>query len=166
MEEARPMALAGEIGTPFFDTWGWLFFIGAGLVFIILELLLGVNTGLDLVFIGTAFVLGGLITFAFKSWAWTAIISGVICILYVFLGRRYIHSRTAIKSEKTNIDTIVGKNGLVEQGIEPGKDGLVKVGYEKWRARSEQSIKAGEEITVTGVSGVTLNVIKAEGGKK
>jgi membrane protein implicated in regulation of membrane protease activity len=157
--------LDGQVGVIFFDAWGWLFFIGAGLVFIILELLLGINTGLDLVFIGTAFVLGGLITFAFQSWAWTAIISGVICLVYVVIGRRYIHRRMAIKAEKTNIDTIIGKTGLVQQDIAPEKDGLVKVGYEQWRARSGENIKTGEEITVTGISGVTLNVKKIEGGK-
>ena len=48
----------------FFDAWAWLFFIGAGLLLIILELFLGIDTGLDLVFIGTAFVLGGLLTLA------------------------------------------------------------------------------------------------------
>lgn len=150
----------------FFDSWAWLFFIGAGLVFIILELLLGINTWLDLVFIGSAFVLGGLVTVAFKSWAWTAIVSGVICIAYVFIGRRYIHRWTAVKGEKTNIDTITGKTGIAEEDIEPAKAGMVKVGYEKWRATSEESIKAGEVITVTGVSGVTLSVKKTEGGKQ
>ena len=79
------------------------------------------------------------------------LLSGIICLVYVFLGRRYIHRKMAIKSEKSNIDTIIGKTGIVEQDIDPDKDGLVKVGYEKWRARSEESIKAGEEITVTGI---------------
>jgi membrane protein implicated in regulation of membrane protease activity len=160
------MAIAGQVTTPFFDAWGWLFFIGVGLVLIILELLLGINTGLDLVFIGTAFVLGGLITFAFKSWAWSAIASGVICLLYVFLGRRYIHRRTAVRAEKTNIDTIIGKTGTVEQEITPDKQGMVKVGYEQWRARADETLKPGEEITVTGVTGVTLLVKKIEGGKE
>ena len=157
--------LDGAAEVIWFDSWAWLFFIGAGLVLIILELFLGIDTGLDLVFIGTAFVLGGLITFAMQSWVWTAIVSGVICIIYVFLGRRYIHRKTAIKAEKTNIDTITGKTGIVEQDIEPDKAGMVKVGYEKWHATSEESIKAGEEITVTGISGVTVNVKKTEGGK-
>jgi membrane protein implicated in regulation of membrane protease activity len=155
----------GQVEAMFFDSWAWLFFIGAGLVLIIVELFLGIDTGLDLVFIGTAFVLGGLITFAMQSWVWTAIVSGIICLLYVFLGRRYIHRKTSIKAEKTNIDTIIGKTGIVEQDIEPDKAGMVKVGYEKWHARSEESIKAGEEITVTGISGVTVNVKKIGGGK-
>jgi membrane protein implicated in regulation of membrane protease activity len=155
---------SGNIEVSFYDTWTWLIFVGVGLVLIILELLLSINTGLDLVFIGTAFVLGGLITLALKSWVWTAIVAGVICVLYVVIGRRYLHKRTAVKAEKTNIDTIVGKTGTVEKTIEADKEGVVKVGYEQWRARSDETIETGETITVTGVSGVTLNVKKTGGG--
>jgi membrane protein implicated in regulation of membrane protease activity len=154
--------ISGVAEVSFYDSWAWLIFVGVGLVLIILELLIGVDTGLDLVFIGTAFVLGGLITLAFKSWVWTAITSGVICVLYVVIGRRYVHRRIAVNTSKTNIDTIIGKTGIVEQDIEPDKGGVVRVGYEKWRARAGVSIKAGEEITVIGVNGVTLNVEKIE----
>jgi membrane protein implicated in regulation of membrane protease activity len=152
----------GVVELSFFDSWAWLVFIGAGLAMIILELLIGVDTGLDLVFIGSAFVLGGLITLTLQSWVWTAIISGGICVLYVVIGRRYIHRRIAVNNSKTNIDTIIGKTGIVEQDIEPDKGGIVKIGYEKWRARAGVSLKAGEEITVIGVNGVTLNVKKIE----
>ena len=150
----------GAVDVTFFDTWTWLLFIGAGLVLIILELFVGVDTGLDLVFIGTALVLGGLITLAIHSWVWTAIVAGIICVLYVLIGRRYIHRKVAIGAAKTNIDTIIGKTGIVQQDIVRDKDGLVKVGNEQWRARSEESIKEGEGITVTGISGVTLTVKK------
>jgi membrane protein implicated in regulation of membrane protease activity len=154
----------GTIEVSFYDTWAWLIFVGVGLGLIILELFLGIDTGLDLVFIGTAFVLGGLITLALKSWVWTAIVAGVICVLYVVIGRRYIHRRTAVNAAKTNIDTIVGKTGVVEKTIEADKEGMVKVGYEQWRARSDETIETGEAITVTGVSGVTLSVKKTGGG--
>src|SRR4030042_623543 len=103
----------GAVDVLFFDSWAWLIAIGAGLVLIILELLLGIDTGLDLVFIGTAFSLGGLITLGLHSWVWTAIIAGIICVIYVIIGRRYIHRRTAVPMSKTNIDTIIGKTGIV-----------------------------------------------------
>ncbi len=150
----------GAMEVSFFDTWAWLVFVGIGLALIVLELLVGIDTGLDLVFIGTAFVLGGVITLSLQSWAWTAVACGIICVLYVFLGRRYIHKKTYVKETRTNIDTIIGKTGVVEEDIEPEKGGTVRVGYERWRARSGETLKAGEEITVTGVSGVTLDVKK------
>ena len=155
----------GAVDIVFFDSWVWLIFIAVGLVLIILELMVGIDTGLDLVFIGTAFVLGGLITLAIQSWVWTAIVTGIICVLYVVIGRRYIHKRMATKEAKTNIDTIFGKTGIVQKEINKGGDGLVKIGMEQWRARSEEIIKEGEGITVTGISGVTLTVKKTEGSK-
>ena len=150
----------------FLNDWLWLIFISAGLVLIMLELLVGIETGLDMVFIGSAFVLGGLITLSLNSWIWTTVTSGVICVIYVFVGRRYIHSRVAVKTERTNIDTIVGKHGFVQQDISQEKYGLVKIGMEDWRAKADEDIKKGEEITVTDVSGVTLNVKRVEGGNQ
>ena len=147
----------------FIDNWAWLIAIGVGLVLIIIELILGVDTGLDLVFIGTAFGIGGLITLGLHSWAWTAIVVGIICIIYVIIGRRYIHRRTAVPMSKTNIDTIIGKTGIVQEEITRGQDGIVKVGNEQWRARSDATINKGEEITVMAVKGVTLIVKKIEG---
>ncbi len=156
----------GAVEVVFFDSWAWLIFIAAGLMMILLELIIGIETGLDLVFIGTASILGGLITMAMDSWVWTAIVTGVICVIYVAAGRRYVHKRMAVAKEKTNIDTIIGKRGIVQKDISRSNDGLVKVGYEEWRARAEEDIKEGEEITVTGISGVTLIVNKTEGGNQ
>lgn len=156
----------GLVEVTFFDSWAWLIFLCIGLALVLLELIIGIDTGLDLVFIGSAFILSGLITIAFQAWVWTALIAGIICILYLFLGRRYIHKRMAFATEKTNIDTIIGKKGVVLEDITRNNYGLVKVGMEQWRAGSEEEIQKGEEITVTGISGVTLSVKKEAGGNR
>ena len=147
------------------NDWVWLLFIGIGLLMILLELIVGVGTGLDLVFLGSAFISGGLVTWPFHSWVLTLIITLVICIAYLVLGRRYVHRWTATRKEKTNIDAIIGKNGIVLQRLTPSVNGLVKVGNEEWRARAEESIEKDEVIVVTAISGVTLNVEKFKGGK-
>ena len=144
--------------------WLWLIFVIAGLLFVLLELIVGVETGLDLVFIGSAFILGGLATWPFHSWVWTVIITGIICVAYVILGRRYVHRWTAVSEAKTNIDAIIGRQGIVLRSIARNVDGLVKVGNEQWRARAEEDIKKGDEIVVISVSGVTLIVEKIKGG--
>jgi membrane protein implicated in regulation of membrane protease activity len=155
-----------SIQLSFSDAWIWLVFIGIGLVLAILELLVGVDTGFDLVFVGSAFILGGLITWAFYSWILTLIVTLVICVAYVALGRRYIHRWTATRKQKTNIDTIIGKKGTVMQNITPNTFGLVKVGNEEWRARADVILEKGEQITVTEINGVTLTVEKIKGGKE
>lgn len=148
----------------FYNSWIWLVFVGLGLVLITLELLVGVETGLDMVFIGSAFILGGLVTVAMHSWAWTLVATVVICILYLFIGRRYIHRNIGVRATRTNIDAIIGKTGIVQKETDTSGEGTVKVGTEQWRARSAIPIKEGEEIIVTGIHGITLDVKKAEGG--
>ncbi len=151
-----------EVGFP--DLWLWLVFVIVGLLFVLLELIVGVETGLDLVFIGSAFILGGLVTWPFDSWLLTVIVTSIICVAYVALGRRYVHRWTMVSKAKTNIDAIIGKEGIVLKSIARNVDGLVKVGNEQWRARAEDDIKKGEEIVVTSVSGVTLIVKKNQRG--
>ncbi len=148
----------------FLDSWLWLIFVIAGLFFVLLELIIGVETGLDLVFIGSVFIIGGLATWPSHSWVLTVIVTSIICVLYVALGRRYVHRWTAVSKTKTNIDAIIGRQGIVLKSIAKNADGLVKVGNEQWRARAEEDIKKGEEIVVTSVSGVTLIVEKIKGG--
>ena len=147
-----------------FTDWLWLLFVIVGLLFVLLELIVGVETGLDLVFIGSAFILGGLVTWPFHSWLLTIIVTSLICVAYVALGRRYVHRWTMVSKAKTNIDAIIGRQGIVLRNIAKNTDGLVKVGNEQWRARAEEGIKEGEEIVVISVSGVTLIVEKIKGG--
>jgi len=156
----------GLVEMTFIDNWLWLIFIAIGLVLILLELIVGIETGLDMVFVGSAAILGGLVTMVLQSWVWTAVITAVIAVLYIVIGRRYIHRRIAVASEKTNIDTIIGKTGITQKEISRNSAGMVKVGMEQWHARSEENIKEGEEIVVTGIEGITLNVKKAEGGNQ
>ncbi len=148
----------------FADIWLWLIFVITGLLLVLLELIVGIDTGLDLVFIGSAFVIGGLVTWPAESWILTLLITIIICVAYVFLGRKYVHRLTYVKKTKTNIDTITGQTGIVVKNISKNNDGLVKVGNEEWRARAEEDIEQGEEIIVTGISGVTLKVRKNKGG--
>ena len=146
------------------DSWLWLIFVIIGLLLALSELIIGIETGLDLVFIGSAFIIGGLVTWPANSWLLTLIVTSIICVAYVALGRRYIHRWTAVSKAKTNIDAIIGKRGIVLKSIARNVDGLVKVGNEQWRARAEEDIQKGDEIAVTSVSGVTLIVEKIKGG--
>jgi len=141
----------------------WMAFVVVGLLMILLELIVGVNTGLDLVFLGTAFILGGLVTLPFKSWILTLIVTSVISMAYVAIGRRYVHRWSTVRKSKTNVDAIVGRTGIIMQNIARNVDGRVKVGNEDWKASAAEDIETGVEVVVTGVSGVTLIVEKTKG---
>ncbi len=148
----------------FFDQWLWLILMITGLLLAAIELLAGVDTGLDLVFIGSGFILGGLATWPFHSWALTVVVAAVVCAGYIAIGRRYVHRWTAARSEKTNVDAIIGRRGVVLRNINRNATGLVKIGNEEWRAISNIEIQKGDEIEVLEVKGVTLIVRKAQGG--
>ena len=146
------------------DLWLWLIFVIIGLSLVLLELIIGVETGYDLVIIGSTFIVGGLVTWPVHSWLVTVIVTCVICVAYMTLGRRYVHRWTAVRKVRTNIDAIIGRKGIVLRSIAKNVDGLVKVGKERWSARAEEDIEKGDEIVVISVSGVTLIVKKTKGG--
>ncbi len=152
----------GKMAVGFPDLWLWLTFVIIGLLLVLLELVVGGT--LDLVFIGSAFLLGGLVAWLTDSWLWALIVTIIICIVYITIGRRNIHRWTAVKKAKTNIDTIIGRTGIALKTIAKNFDGRVRVGNERWKARAEEDIKEGDEIVVTGVKGVTLTVEKTKGG--
>ncbi len=153
-----------EVAVGFPALWLWHVFVVAGLLLVLLELIVGVETGFDLVFIGSAFIVGGLASWPFHSWLLTVIVTSLICIAYVAIGRRYVRRWTAVSKAKTNIDALIGRPGIVLKGIARNVDGRVKVGNEQWRAWAQEDIKEGDEIVVTSVSGVTLIVEKTKGG--
>ena len=149
----------------FAHDWIAPIFLGIGLILIILEMA-GLEMEFDLIIIGSAFVLGGAITWPFTNWyATVALIFGLL-VFYIAVGRGYVHRRWLAKeAEKTNIDALIGQKGLVKKAITHLDEGQVKLGYEEWRARAEEDIAEGEEVEVVSISGVTLTVKKIEGGE-
>jgi membrane protein implicated in regulation of membrane protease activity len=57
-------------------------------------------------------------------------------------------------------DSIIGKKGIVVQALNP--KGQVKINGELWGAESDENIDTGEEIIVTGHSGIKLMVARCD----
>lgn len=149
----------------FWDEWLWVLFVSIGLILVLLELLVGIEAGFDLVALGTVLIIGGLATSFLESWSITAIATSITSAGYILLGRRYIHRRTTSSDDtKTNVDAVIGKSGIVLSAISRNSVGLVRVGNEEWRAGAEEELDEGEEVMVISVSGVTLKVKRFEGG--
>jgi len=146
------------------DSWLWAAFVVVGLLMVLLELFIGVETGFDLVMLGSALIFGGLLTSFADSWLVTAICASAFCALYVGIGRKYIKAKMTVGDTKTNVDAIIGRSGVVKRGIGKNTSGIVRIGNEEWRARSEGNIdiREGDMITVIGVAGVTL-IVEKEG---
>lgn len=66
------------------------------------------------------------------------------------------------KSEKTNIDALIGEIGFVEEQIPVYHHGRIKVKGMSWKAVSDEALEAGEMVRVLEVNGVTVKCEKAE----
>ena len=66
------------------------------------------------------------------------------------------------KKISTNLDRVLGMEGIVTEEITKLKIGEVKVDGKKWSAISNEKIKVGEEVIVEDIDGVKLIVRKGE----
>jgi membrane-bound serine protease (ClpP class) len=109
-----------------------------------------------------AFVMGGIMLFdtdvdAFRL-GWPVLLGFALAtagFIIVTIGMALrMRNRDAI----TGVETIIGQHGEVLEAI--AEEGMVRVGGEIWRARTEQALAAGDPVRVTAVSGLLLHVEK------
>jgi len=141
--------------------WNWVLLLAGGLM-ILIEVLLGGFAGFDLVLIGSAFVLGGIVGMAIGN-PWAGFITAsLLCVAYISLGRRWVRDRVRTHKVATNVDALVGQQGRVTLRIAEHEAGQVKVKDETWRALpapgTSGPFEAGSVVMVAGVEGVTLQV--------
>lgn len=133
-----------------------------GIFAIIAELILGVSTGFDLFLIGVIFIIGGAVGIATNSLNAAFLVIITLSILYVFLLRAFIKDRLNIKTQKTSVEELIGKKGIVVKQILPNEPGQIKVEGEIWRAEASITIDKDSTVTINSVTGVTLAVSKEE----
>ena len=137
----------------------WLIiFLGLGAI--LLELFIGIETGFDLVLIGVALMIGGGIGNITGNPVIGIIVTAVLSFAYIFFGREFVKSRLKAKSNKTNVESVIGKTGRVEKDITPSRAGQVKIGTEVWRATADHKIVEGTKVTVQSVDAVTAHVVE------
>lgn len=133
-----------------------------GLLLLFSELFVGIETGFDLVLIGSILIMGGFTGVAFSNFWISIIISIILCILYFAFGRKIIKKKIIVVTHSTNIDKLIAHKGVVVKQITPQANGIVKIKNEQWRAESNENIDKGQSIEVVSVSGVTLLVKKLQ----
>ena len=62
------------------------------------------------------------------------------------------------KQRSSNVDALIGAEGVVVKAVGPMMPGVVQVSSEEWRARSGESLNEGEVVIVEGVGGASLDV--------
>jgi membrane protein implicated in regulation of membrane protease activity len=92
-----------------------------------------------------------------------AFIGGTMCALMLL--RWWLKKKQAIAHhQKTNVDALHGKRGIVIKQITPDNSGQVTVGSEIWSARSAHnvSIEVGAQVEVLRISGSHVIVIEVK----
>lgn len=134
----------------------------SGLIFILLELFIGIEAGFDLVLLGSIFLVSGMAGVVSGNLSVTLILTVVLTIVYISFGRKIIKQKISVLTQKTNTDSLIGSTGIVLKPISNHKAGRIKVNDEEWRAASDKAIPEGEDIVVTAIEGVTLIVKRKE----
>lgn len=135
-------------------------FVIAGLLLVLAELLVGIQSGFDLVLIGSILVISGFVGMFTGSTPLMLVLATALSILYIAVGRNKIRQKITTVTKKTNIDKLIGANGVVVRSVTPDTAGLVRVNDEDWRASAEEILYEREAVTVEGIEGVTLIVRK------
>jgi membrane protein implicated in regulation of membrane protease activity len=133
-----------------------------GALMVLLEVMLGGFAGFDLVLVGSSLVAGGLVGLATGSTSVGFAVAGVLAVVYIAIGRRWMRARMHSRRVPSNVDALVGRPALVMLRIAEHEAGQVKVGDEVWRAAPARGVPGpfdpGSTVTVEGIDGVTLLV--------
>lgn len=79
-------------------------------------------------------------------------------ILLLFTTRPYLMKKLKVKESRTNLDRVIGMNGVVTQDIEKLSPGEVKVDGKRWTAIANEEIKKGKVVEILKIEGVKLKV--------
>ena len=124
-----------------------------------------ITLGLTTIWFAGGALIAGLISLTGAHWLVQILVFAVVStILFVFT--RPIAAKHFMKDiEKTNVDSLIGKEGVVKQEIDNIEaQGVVKLNGMDWTARSVDGTKIpeGTKVLVDSIDGVKLMVIKKE----
>ncbi|MEZ4519101.1 MAG: NfeD family protein [Chloroflexota bacterium] len=135
-------------------------FIVTGLLLILLELVVGIETGLDMVLIGSVLLISGFVGLLVGNTTLMLILAIGLSVLYIAVGRRQIRHRMTVTTNRTNVDRLIGAPATVVRQIAPDKAGMVRMDDEEWRAIADEILYEKDIVTVESIEGVTLRVRK------
>lgn len=112
----------------------------------------------------------GVASFAFGSYyliggtnmqiSMTMIISASLVLLAFSLLLLYLGLKAQKNKKSTGAEGLIGSIAIVSKDISPNSIGEVKILGERWRAKSNQFCKIGEEVVIDNIENLTLFVHK------
>ena len=131
-------------------------------VIIVLAIIEAISVGLTTIW----FVVSGLVALIVSFFCDNFLIQfGIFVVLGIILlitTRPLLKKFIKVDNVKTNLDRVVGMEGIVTEDIIPFELGEVKVDGKKWSAIAEEKIVKDSTIVVLDIDGVKLRVKKKE----
>ena len=138
----------------------WLILGG---IFLVIEL---ITLGLTTIWFACGSVVAFFLNIAGLGVVWQVLAFIVVSVVMLLMLRAYAVQKFNMKVQPTNIDSLIGKQGIVVEDIHNLEEtGAVKLDGKIWTARTEkadETLKTGEVVSVLRIEGVKLIVKKGE----
>lgn len=137
----------------------WVFWLILVIILTIIEL---ATTNLLTIWFVISGIVAMVLSFFIDDVAIISTIFAILGIILLVLSRPLVKKIRSNKTEKTNLERIIGNTGVVTEEIKRNSVGEVKVDGKKWSAISKSKISVGEEVVVETIDGVKLIVRKED----
>ena len=131
-------------------------------VLIVVEI---ITLGLTSIWFAGGALIAGLISLTGVHWLVQILVFAVVSAILFGFTRPIARKHFMKNIEKTNVDGLIGKEGIVKQEIDNIEaQGVVKLNGMDWTARSVDgtNIPEGEKVLVDSIDGVKLMVVRKE----
>ncbi len=136
------------------------------ITWLIIVILLTILEAITINLVSVWFIVSGIVSlflsFVIDSFYIQFSIFVCLGLVLMLLTRPYLVKKLAKKKVSTNLDRVIGMEGIVTEEITKFKIGEVKVDGKKWSAMANEKIKVGEEVIIDKIDGVKLIVRKEE----
>lgn len=157
MERKENQENSDRISGDFMDLW----MIWLGVVVLLTVIELSTVNLVSIWFIASA-IASMIVSIFFDNFFVQFAIFVVGGIFLLLLTRKFLVDFLKVKSEGTNLDRVIGMEGVVKESVDKNVIGEVKVDGKLWSAISSRKIEVGESVLVERIDGVKLVVRKKD----
>lgn len=139
----------------------WAIWLVIGVILFIIEML---SLTFYLLWVGIGAVAAALIALVVPDMFFVQVIVGcIVALVLTFFTKPLTKFMRKSEGFTDVIDELVGKEGIVIEEIDIGKNGIVKVGNETWSASSDRPLRKDEMVIIVHRGTTVLEVQKWEG---
>lgn len=135
------------------EAW-WLILLG--LLLSIFDILFGAISGLDIFFLGIAFMFGGIVHLFTASWQAGTAFVGAFTLVYTTLIRGYIRKKALLLFQSFGMDFLIGKSCCIIVGCSPVKKGKALLDGEIFETYGDKLLKENEKALVIALKDTIL----------